>query len=387
MPYIGPNPAESFTSFATQTFSVSATTSYTLDHAVANENEIALFVNNVRQQPGSGKAYTATGTALTLSEATASTDTMYCIFLGRALQTVTPATNSITSTMLSGNLVTPGTLDVNGNELILDADADTSITADTDDQIDFKTAGSDRMSIISDGKVGINTTSPSEQLHVAGDMKIVPSASNKGLTIDGPSSSGSTSILINTHAGNSNDRNWSIRNRYSAGGTLEFMRSTDNSGTADQQVFKMDKDGAATFTGSLAKGSGSFKIDHPLDSKKDTHNLVHSFVEAPQADNIYRGRVDLIDGVATINIDTNSGMSEGTFVLLNREVQCFTSNETGWTLVKGSVSGNTLTITAQDNTCTDNISWMVIGERKDKHMYDTQWTDENGKVIVEPLKE
>jgi hypothetical protein len=29
---------------------------------------------------------------------------------------------------------------------------------------------------------------------------------------------------------------------------------------------------------------------------------------------------------------------------------------------------------------------MVIGERKDKHMYDTDWTDENGKVIVEPLK-
>jgi hypothetical protein len=387
MAFIGNQPAESFTSFATQEFSTSATTSYTLDHAVTNENEIALFVNNVRQQPGSGKAYTATGTALTLSAATASTDTMYCVFLGRALQTVTPATNSITSTMLSGNLVTPGTLDVNGNELILDADADTSITADTDDQIDFKTAGSDRMSIISDGKVGINTTSPSEQLHVVGDIKIVPGTSNKAVTIDGPTSSGSTSILINTHAGNSNDRNWSIRNRYSAGGTLEFMRSTDNSGTADQQVFKMDKDGAATFTGSLAKGSGSFKIDHPLDSKKDTHNLVHSFVEAPQADNIYRGRVDLVDGVATINMDTNSGMSEGTFVLLNREVQCFTSNETGWTLVKGSVSGNTLTITAQDNTCTDNISWMVIGERKDKHMYDTQWTDENGKVIVEPLKE
>ena len=387
MAFIGNQPAESFTSFATQEFSTSATTSYTLDHAVTNENEIALFVNNVRQQPGSGKAYTATGTALTLSAATASTDTMYCVFLGRALQTVTPATNSITSTMLSGNLVTPGTLDVNGNELILDADADTSITADTDDQIDFKTAGSDRMSIISDGKVGINTTSPSEQLHVVGDIKIVPGTSNKAVTIDGPTSSGSTSILINTHAGNSNDRNWSIRNRYSAGGTLEFMRSTDNSGTADQQVFKMDKDGAATFTGSLAKGSGSFKIDHPLDSKKDTHNLVHSFVEAPQADNIYRGRVDLVDGVATINMDTNSGMSEGTFVLLNREVQCFTSNETGWTVVKGSVSGNTLTITAQDNTCTDNISWMVIGERKDKHMYDTQWTDENGKVIVEPLKE
>ena len=75
MAYIGIQPAEKFTSFATQEFSTSATTSYTLDHAVANENEIALFVNNVRQQPGSGKAYTASGTTLTLSAATASTDT------------------------------------------------------------------------------------------------------------------------------------------------------------------------------------------------------------------------------------------------------------------------------------------------------------------------
>jgi len=103
MPYIGNQPSESFTSFATQEFSTSATTSYTLDHAVTNENEIALFINNVRQQPGSGKAYTATGTALTLSEATASTDTMYCVFLGRALQTVTPATNSINNAMVSSS--------------------------------------------------------------------------------------------------------------------------------------------------------------------------------------------------------------------------------------------------------------------------------------------
>jgi len=49
----------------------------------------------------------------------------------------------VTTAKLSGNLVTPGTLDVNGQELILDADADTSITADTDDQIDIKVAGAD----------------------------------------------------------------------------------------------------------------------------------------------------------------------------------------------------------------------------------------------------
>jgi len=138
--------------------------------------------------------------------------------------------------------------------------------------------------------------------------------------------------------------------------------------------------------GALTKSSGSFKIDHPLPEKTDTHHLVHSFVEAPQADNIYRGKVDLVGGIATVNIDTVAGMTDGTFDILNREVQCFTSNESGWTAVRGSVSGNILTIEAQDNTCTDTISWLVVGERKDQHMYDTDWTDENGKVIVEPLK-
>jgi hypothetical protein len=147
----------------------------------------------------------------------------------------------------------------------------------------------------------------------------------------------------------------------------------------------LDVTGNVTISGSLSKGSGSFKIDHPV--KPDTHHLVHSFVEAPQADNIYRGKVELLDGVATVNIDTVAGMTEGTFALLNREVQCFTSNESGWTAVRGKVDGNILTIEAQDPACTDTISWMVVGERQDQHMYDTDWTDENGKVIVEPLKE
>ena len=106
MAYIGNTPTDNFVTFATQNFSTSATSSYTLTHAVSNENEIALFINNVRQHPGSGKAYTATGTALTLSENTASTDVMYCIFLGRAIQSTVPNTNSITPAMLGTTAVT-----------------------------------------------------------------------------------------------------------------------------------------------------------------------------------------------------------------------------------------------------------------------------------------
>jgi len=143
-------------------------------------------------------------------------------------------------------------------------------------------------------------------------------------------------------------------------------------------------DGGVEINGSLSKLSGSFKIPHPLPQKNETHNLIHSFVESPQADNIYRGQVDLVGGTATVNIDTIAGMTDGTFIVLNREIQCFTSNESGWTSIKGNVSGNILTITAEDNSCTDTIHWLVIGERKDQHMYDRKDTDSDGKIILEP---
>jgi hypothetical protein len=138
--------------------------------------------------------------------------------------------------------------------------------------------------------------------------------------------------------------------------------------------------------GALSKASGSFKIDHPLPEKIKTHYLVHSFIEGPKADLMYRGKVALVDGRAVINIDQAAGMTEGTFVTLCREIQCFTTNESDWIHVRGNVEGNIITIEAKDSTATSMISWMVIGERKDKHMYDTDWTDENGHVIVEPLK-
>ena len=142
--------------------------------------------------------------------------------------------------------------------------------------------------------------------------------------------------------------------------------------------------GGVTITGTLSKSGGSFKIPHPVAGLSTTKHLVHSFLEGPQMDLIYRGKIDLVGGTATVNIDTKSGMTEGTFVLLNRDVQCFTSNETGWTAVKGSVSGNILTITAQDNTCTDTISWMVVGERQDDTVKSLDMTDSEGNLIVEP---
>jgi hypothetical protein len=104
MPFIGNQPAEKYSSFQKQDFTTSATTSYTLDHPVANGNEIALFINFVRQEPTA--AYTASGTSLTLTSATSSSDDMYCVYLGKAVQTVNPPNSSVGSSQVSADLIT-----------------------------------------------------------------------------------------------------------------------------------------------------------------------------------------------------------------------------------------------------------------------------------------
>ena len=138
--------------------------------------------------------------------------------------------------------------------------------------------------------------------------------------------------------------------------------------------------------GSLSKGSGSFRIQHPLSELSETTDLVHSFVEAPDASNLYAGMVQLTDGVAVVNIDTAHRMTEGTFVALNHVQSWSSSNESGYAPVKCSISGNLLTIECQDTNSTDTVYYEVRGIRKDQHMIDTDWTDNEGRVITEPPK-
>ena len=141
---------------------------------------------------------------------------------------------------------------------------------------------------------------------------------------------------------------------------------------------------AVHFPGAVSKGSGTFNIEHPLDSKKCTHRLVHSFIEGPQADLIYRGKINLENGIACVNVDCASRMTQGTFEALNRCAQVFTTNESSWDAIRGKLYGNVLVIESENTESQDEISWMVIGERQDKHIKETSITDAFGRIIVEP---
>jgi len=122
MPFIGNQPALSYTSFAKQDFTTSATTSYTLDHPVTNENEIALFINFVRQEPTT--SYTATNTTLTLTSATSASDDMYCVFLGKAVQTVNPPSGSVGLSQLSATGTKDATTFLRGDNTFASAGGD-----------------------------------------------------------------------------------------------------------------------------------------------------------------------------------------------------------------------------------------------------------------------
>jgi len=132
MAYLGNAPARSFISFEKQVFTiVNSQTAYTLSNSVTNENDIRLVINNVVQEPGAGKAYTASGTTLTLSAAlTNGTDEMYCVFLGKAVGTVNAPAGSVAASQLAADSVTAAKLN---DDIISGQTALASEPADTDE--------------------------------------------------------------------------------------------------------------------------------------------------------------------------------------------------------------------------------------------------------------
>ena len=130
MAYIGKTPVNGFHS--KQTISTDgSTTTFALNHTVADETSIIVSVGGVLQEPKVAYNLSGGGTNIVFTAAPASTDTAYIQFLGQA--------------------IVQNLLDVNGAEFILDVDADTSLTADTDDEIDIKVGGSDRSTIKATG--------------------------------------------------------------------------------------------------------------------------------------------------------------------------------------------------------------------------------------------
>tara|TARA_Y100001938_G_scaffold146646_1_gene225954 strand:+ start:3771 stop:4577 length:807 start_codon:yes stop_codon:yes gene_type:complete len=107
MAYVGNNPAEIYSSVQKQDLTGGSGTSFTLSYP-ASTNDVSVFVNNVRQEPG--VAYTVSGTSMTMTGTVASTDDFYVVFSGLTQGTITPPDASVTTAKIANNAVTSAKL-------------------------------------------------------------------------------------------------------------------------------------------------------------------------------------------------------------------------------------------------------------------------------------
>ena len=181
MSYIGQTlPADTFQGFTTDSFTGDGSaTTFTLSKEPFSENTLIVVINNVIQKPTTN--FTVSGTTLTIvGTAVADGDVIYAIHMGGPLP-------------IGG----ASELDLNGasDKLILDADADTTISADTDDQIDFKTGGSDRVSILNTAGANVQVADGIDLLD--GNLKV---ASGHGIDFSATSdATGQTSELLDDY--------------------------------------------------------------------------------------------------------------------------------------------------------------------------------------------
>ncbi len=120
MAYLGPPPSQKLATPTSQYFSGNgSTTAFTLNRPVNVAEDLNVYVNNVAQEPGSGKSYTATGTTLTFDAAPSSgTNNVYVVYRG----------------------LSEGTLRLEGTTTGIDDNADsTAITIDSSENVGIGT--------------------------------------------------------------------------------------------------------------------------------------------------------------------------------------------------------------------------------------------------------
>jgi hypothetical protein len=138
--------------------------------------------------------------------------------------------------------------------------------------------------------------------------------------------------------------------------------------------------GSLDVTSGLSAGNKQFKIKHPVNENKW---LYHTSIEAPRADLIYRGHIQLENGSGSCLIDSSSRMSDGTFESLTKNSQLFLQNESGFDRVRGNVISGSISVISENINSNDVISWMVVAERRDEAILNSPLYDSNGNYKPE----
>jgi hypothetical protein len=205
--------------------------------------------------------------------------------------------------------------------------------------------------IIESGSVGIGTASPSARFHVK-------HTTDFDARLEGADESVVTLRLLET-VGGTGDFGGLIR----YDGLNNILRIGTVSATTETIALNIARGSTnVAVVGTLSKGGGTFKIDHPLDP--ENKYLYHSFVESPDMMNVYNGNI-VTDarGYATITLPAY-------FEALNKDFRYQLTvidgaDENSWSLVKVATEIANNEFTLRSSTPNTKVSWQVTGVRKD----------------------
>ncbi len=227
-----------------------------------------------------------------------------------------------------------------------------------------------RFQVSNDGHVGINQWYSNSTFNIRG-----VSGDNNAFNVENPSGASRFSVTNDGHVGINQMWGNVAMNVRGISGDLTFFTVEDPTGNI---IFDIYSNGNAQFynnltvSGTLSKGGGSFKIDHPLDPTNK--NLYHSFVESPDMMNVYNGNV-ILDG----NGEAIVTMADW-FEALNKDFryQLTPIGAPGPNLyIAEKISGNQFRIAG--GSAGMEVSWQVTGVRQDT------FANEN-RIPVEELK-
>lgn len=273
---------------------------------------------------------------------------------------------------------------------------------------------------------GLNTDV--DTLQTAVDTKVSKSGDTMsgGLTVDGTisatqvvttdstlSSSNDVAVITGTGRISRSNQTWALQSQLSgkvskSGDSMTGSLSVTGSISSTTSIFGSNKVVAGTSSygggaslycegtcvvtnnlnvgGTLSKSGGTFDIPHPLDPSK---RLIHSFLEGPRCDLVYRNSVVLQNGTAVVDLDlecvfdTESAMTPGTFEKLVANPDVYFQNQSTFDRVRGYVQGKFLHIECENPESTAKISWMVIGERQDAFIKTWDKTTSQGYLKTE----
>ena len=244
-------------------------------------------------------------------------------------------------------------IDLNGKEVILDADGDTTLTVDTDDQIDIKIAGTDV------GKI----TGTSSELRIAGTV------SDKDLTFqvnDGGSEI--TAGIFNADIGGA----FQVRDGSATNPSIGFMNETNDAGMG---LFRQADDnlGIACQGGERVRFTNSY-------SETQFNPGVGTNGGTVTINSSTSGRA-VINTSHTLTGQDSSGYPYG--------ILCYMPNIAGDQVnnrhtFKGGGSGTTFQVAASGNVTNSNNSYGSISDEKLKENIEdasSQWDDVKALTI------